>query len=226
MNTREQLDQAITRFHDLDNKIAELTLVVIAEDVRERFPAAADVLLDWSDQGRYLSLRAYRDAAHQVLRDVLVDADNDDAELDRYASWLGDNTAHLWKPRLTKRVIAASALDPRPHAAGYLLDIDKVLRAAYRTISGTVLTDTDVNALAAEAERGYDLPRLRPRSRNITPVITYAENTTNPDPQVVRDERGRVRVWDSARDVYGWAELSTVVWDGDPEPGTLTHPAR
>ena len=33
----------------------------------------------------------------------------------------------------------------------------------YRTKTGLVLTDADIAALADEAERGYDLSRLRPR---------------------------------------------------------------
>jgi hypothetical protein len=33
----------------------------------------------------------------------------------------------------------------------------------YRTRTGRVLTDADIQALADEAERGYDVERLRPR---------------------------------------------------------------
>lgn len=35
----------------------------------------------------------------------------------------------------------------------------------YRTRAGRVLADTDIALLADEAERGYDVSRLRPRRR-------------------------------------------------------------
>lgn len=50
------------------------------------------------------------------------------------------------------------------------------------------------------------------------PVITYSETDPDPDPNAVRDERGRVRVWDDGDGRYGWAEFAAVVWDGAVVP--------
>ncbi len=38
----------------------------------------------------------------------------------------------------------------------------------YRTKTGRILTEEDIDALVAEAERGYDIEKLTPRSEGST----------------------------------------------------------
>jgi len=54
----------------------------------------------------------------------------------------------------------------RHESAGYWwLDGEEILRSCYRTKSGKVITDDDIERWAAEAEHGYDISQLRDRVR-------------------------------------------------------------
>lgn len=48
----------------------------------------------------------------------------------------------------------------------------------YRTKEGTLLTPADIEALAAEAERGYDVSKIKPRNKRIIPRTNGTPDTS------------------------------------------------
>ena len=76
--------------------------------------------------------------------------------------WVADNEMKVACPRCGAGVgepcVAASGASAPPHAGRR----ERAREVPIRTKTGKVLTDADIEALADEAERGYDISQIKP----------------------------------------------------------------
>lgn len=114
-----------------DNASAELVhaaLATFAAQVPAFFPHAVAVVLAWSDQGDWLTVRALFDEAEDLIEwDAYTDEGD---ELDDIACNLDEHNAAIWQPFMTR-------INPEETADVYRLDLAAAVRRLAETTTPT-----------------------------------------------------------------------------------------
>ena len=98
---------------NLDYQIGQRVPVEIARSVRERYPRARWVYLEWSDQGDYLELHAYWNEDGHTIHEYGWNSTEADHNVNTWASWINKH------PDWTKVLIK--------DGNAYRIDIEQVL---------------------------------------------------------------------------------------------------